>query len=32
VLPIRPFMDAWMLRHPEYAALGYLRPASKVTN
>lgn len=31
VLPICPFVRAWMLRHPEYTDLDYRRPASKVT-
>lgn len=32
VLPICPFVHAWMLQHPEYADLDYRRPASKVTD
>jgi predicted GNAT family acetyltransferase len=32
VLPICPFVQAWMVRHPEYADLDYRRPASKVTD
>jgi len=32
VLPICPFVQAWMLRHPEYTDLDYRRPASKVTD
>ena len=32
VLPICPFVHAWMLRHPEYADLDYRRPASRVTD
>ena len=32
VLPICPFVRAWMLRHPEYVDLDYRRPASKVTD
>lgn len=32
VLPICPFVQAWMLRHPEYADLDYRAPASKVTD
>lgn len=32
VLPICPFVQAWMLRHPEYVDLDYRRPASKVTD
>ncbi len=32
VLPICPFVQAWMARHPEYVDLDYRRPASKVTD
>jgi uncharacterized protein len=32
VLPLCPFVQAWILRHPEYADLDYRRPASKVTD
>ena len=32
VLPLCPFVQAWMLRHPEYADLDYRRPTSKVTD
>lgn len=32
VLPICPFVQAWMLRHPDYTDLDYRRPASKVTD
>jgi len=32
VLPICPFVQAWMLRHPEYTDLDYRRPASKVSD
>lgn len=32
VLPICPFVQAWMLRHREYADLDYRAPASKVTD
>ena len=32
VLPICPFVQAWMVRHEEYADLDYRRPASKVTD
>ena len=32
VLPICPFVQAWMARHPEYADLDYRRPASAVTD
>lgn len=32
VLPLCPFVQAWMRRHPEYADLDYRRPASRVTD
>jgi len=32
VLPICPFVQAWMARHPEYADLDYRRPTSNVTD
>lgn len=32
VLPICPFVQTWMLRHPDYTDLDYRRPASKVTD
>ncbi len=32
VLPICPFVHAWMLRHPEYAELDYRSPASVVVD
>lgn len=36
VLPICPFVHAWMVRHPDYADLDYRsdarRPSSKVTD
>ncbi|HET9859281.1 MAG TPA: GNAT family N-acetyltransferase [Nocardioidaceae bacterium] len=32
VLPICPFVQAWMARHPEYVDLDYRRPASTVTD
>ncbi|WP_148572597.1 GNAT family N-acetyltransferase [Nocardioides caldifontis] len=32
VLPICPFVQAWMQRHPDYAELDYRRPASKVSD
>ncbi|HJR36937.1 MAG TPA: GNAT family N-acetyltransferase [Nocardioidaceae bacterium] len=32
VLPICPFVQAWMARHAEYVDLDYRRPASKVTD
>jgi uncharacterized protein len=32
VLPICPFVQAWMSRHPQYIDLDYRRPASKVTD
>lgn len=32
VLPICPFVAAWMGRHPEYAELHYRRPASTTTD
>ena len=32
VLPICPFVQAWMARHPEYVDLDYLRPPSTVTD
>jgi predicted GNAT family acetyltransferase len=32
VLPICPFVHAWMSRHPEYADLDYRRPRSQVTD
>jgi uncharacterized protein len=30
VLPLCPFVQRWMSRHPDYADLDYRRPASKV--
>lgn len=32
VLPICPFVQGWMARHPDYIDLGYRRPTSKVTD
>ncbi|MFC5730157.1 MULTISPECIES: GNAT family N-acetyltransferase [Nocardioides] len=32
VLPICPFVQAWMDRHPDYIDLDYRRPASKVAD
>lgn len=32
VLPICPFVQAWMARHPDYIDLDYRRPTSKVTD
>lgn len=32
VLPICPFVQAWMARHPDYADLDYRRPSSRVTD
>lgn len=32
VLPICPFVHAWMLAHPDYADLDYRRPPSKVND
>ena len=32
VLPLCPFVQQWMNRHPEYADLDYRRPASKVSD
>jgi len=32
VLPICPFVQEWMSRHPEYLDLDYRRPASQVTD
>lgn len=32
VLPICPFVQAWMRRNPGYADLDYRRPSSKVTD
>ncbi|MDZ5662673.1 GNAT family N-acetyltransferase [Nocardioides sp. S-58] len=32
VLPICPFVQAWIGRHPDYADLDYRRPPSKVTD
>ena len=32
VLPICPFVQAWMSRHPEYTDLDYRRPTSNVTD
>ncbi len=32
VLPICPFVHAWMVHHPEYADLDYRAPASRVTD
>lgn len=32
VLPICPFVQAWMSRHPEYNDLDYRRPSSTVTD
>ena len=32
VLPLCPFVHAWMARHPDYHDLDYRSPASKVTD
>lgn len=32
VLPICPFVQGWMARHPDYIDLDHRRPASKVTD
>jgi uncharacterized protein len=32
VLPLCPFVHAWMLRHPDYVDLDYRQPTSKVTD
>lgn len=32
VLPICPFVQGWMSRHPDYLDLDYRRPASRVTD
>ena len=32
VLPICPFVQAWMARHPEYLDLDYRHPDSRVTD
>jgi predicted GNAT family acetyltransferase len=32
VLPICPFVQGWIARHPDYADLDYRRPASTVTD
>lgn len=32
VLPICPFVQAWMSRHPDYGELDYRRPDSNVTD
>ncbi len=32
VLPICPFVQGWMARHPEYADLDYRRPPSTVSD
>lgn len=32
VLPICPFVQAWMVRHPQYGDLDYRRPATRVTD
>ena len=32
VLPVCPFVQSWMLRHPEYGDLDYRRPASEVVD
>ena len=32
VLPICPFVQAWMVRHPAYADLDYRQPPSLVTD
>lgn len=32
VIPICPFVHAWMARHPEYHDLDYRSPASKVSD
>ena len=32
VLPVCPFVQAWMTRHPDYVDLDYRRPVSTVTD
>jgi uncharacterized protein len=32
VLPICPFVQAWIARHPDYADLDYRSPGSRVTD
>jgi len=32
VLPICPFVQGWMARHPDYADLDYRRPRSQATD
>lgn len=32
VLPICPFVQSWMVRHPDYHDLDYRHPASRVTD
>jgi uncharacterized protein len=32
VLPLCPFVHAWMLGHPDYVDLDYRQPTSKVTD
>jgi predicted GNAT family acetyltransferase len=32
LLPLCPFVQGWMARHPEYLDLDYRRPASRVTD
>jgi uncharacterized protein len=32
VLPVCPFVQAWMARHPDYLDLDYRRPPSNVTD
>lgn len=32
VLPICPFIESWMARHPEYASLHYRAPRSPATD
>ena len=32
VLPLCPFVQQWMARHPDYADLDYRRPKSKVSD
>lgn len=32
VLPICPFVQAWMTRHPDYTDLDYRAPGSRVTD
>lgn len=32
VLPVCPFVQAWMVRHPDYNDLDYRRPESRVTD